>query len=441
MERRKLGSVLKSMGVASRVRVRNHSPAKLHRLASLEGVLEPLQHDEIVYDPTGCVVRGGLLTQFSEELRARSDKPITGVYWNSHLRGIFVVLDKEEYFSDEMVKVADLGSIERNILDSMGAKLGELGDSVVRFVRVGFGFPGIDLVPVDMASVVSHDRTVNGLRTGAVATTAAAFLGLGIANYTTQASAADLDAQDPYCANPAVSAPNGKIAGEGGIVNEDDPGSEGVGFATGSFTLPLGCQFGFQADGMLGFRDDDFLIGAGAHLFWRDPEVGLLGVVGAYTDINRESGFLDQDVAFLGAEGELYLDQFTFSALGGYLFGENIDDGILARLDLRWYVTDDLMLTGGGSYSEEREGKANIGIEFQPGYDAFPGLSVFATGEFAGDDYAMGLVGLRYYFGGRKSLKDRHRRDDPLYNASKDSASEAKKTKKKEPDRGTVTPM
>ena len=59
------------------------------------------------------------------------------------------------------------------------------------------------------------------------------------------------------------------------------------------------------------------------------------------------------------------------------------------------------------------DGYARFGAEYQPAGWGVPGLTLFADGRVGEHDYSRVIGGLRLYFGGAKSLKDRHRLDDP----------------------------
>ena len=185
----------------------------------------------------------------------------------------------------------------------------------------------------------------------------------------------------------------------------------------GSYTFPLSHGSGMQLDGLVARLDGETVAGAGVHLFARDPSKGLIGVVGSYTSIGRDGANVpDQEVGLAGAEGELYLNEFTLAASLGHQFGDNVDDGAVGSLDLGWYANDNLMLGIGAAATPDVNKMAIASIEYQPAIEGFSGLSVFADAAFGDDDYSSVMVGLRYYFGGKKSLKDRHRRDDPISN-------------------------
>ncbi|WP_306257918.1 hypothetical protein [Pararhizobium sp. IMCC21322] len=210
---------------------------------------------------------------------------------------------------------------------------------------------------------------------------------------------------------PAVSGINGKIAVQGGAFED-----EGFGLLTGSVSVPLGTRFGLQADGMAGAREGDFVGGGGAHLFWRDPSYGLLGVYGSYT---RREDF-DGHVARLGVEGEYYYNNWTIrTVLGaesidaGSAFVEP-DDGFFAFTDVSYYIDENLELSVGHRFTADRNALA-LGAEYQLDQSLFNnGVSLFAEGRIGEDDYSAVWAGVRVYFGDDKSLMRRHREDDPV---------------------------
>ena len=106
---------------------------------------------------------------------------------------------------------------------------------------------------------------------------------------------------------PAVSGPNGKFAVEGGGGADD-----GEGIATGSFALPVGHDFGVQADGVVGSFGDELLGGRALHLFTRDPSRYLFGVYGSYHTWDQIN------IWRAALEGELYIGRVTLEGLGGY---------------------------------------------------------------------------------------------------------------------------
>jgi hypothetical protein len=212
---------------------------------------------------------------------------------------------------------------------------------------------------------------------------------------------------DPAMCPAAVSEINGKINYSGGNMNSD----EGHNF-DGSITFPIMRHLGFQADALYSrIGGEDFYGGAG-HLFARDPDLGLIGFTGGYLDRKGVNTYQ------FGAEAEWYLNRFTLGAFAGVgkisydnaaPFIDTDPTRFIGRISADYYLTDDLRV--GASYTTAFHDNLYKGqAEYQT-----PMRGVALTVEVAGGDhgYDHWLVGVTYYFGGNKSLRDRQRRDDP----------------------------
>lgn len=210
-------------------------------------------------------------------------------------------------------------------------------------------------------------------------------------------------------AERAVSGPNGKAAVFGGDMNGDD----GVN-VDGSFSFPVGDRFGVQLDGIYtGVSDRDFY-GAGGHFFWRKPSVGLFGATAGAT---RENDALSTWSA--GLEGEYYLGMLTFGARGGvanidYAIGplpfiETDATGHYATGSVGVYPFENLLLSGAYTHALDN-GMARGLVEYQ---SPLPGLSLFGDIAAGEHDYRHAMLGVRYYLGKKKTLRARHRQDDP----------------------------
>jgi hypothetical protein len=205
---------------------------------------------------------------------------------------------------------------------------------------------------------------------------------------------------------PAVSVINAKIEGFGGIANVENDPDDSVWGGAASLTFPLGEFLGFQIDGLGGEFNENETFAAGAHLFWRDPELALLGATYSYTDLY----FIDFERA--GVEGEYYLNRLTFKAQVGWQGGRNLIDSAYGGGSASYYFLENLVLQiGAQAGSDHYLGTAQA--EWQPAFNMLPGLTVFANGGIGDEDYSHGLFGLRYYFGATKTLIKRHREDDP----------------------------
>ena len=209
----------------------------------------------------------------------------------------------------------------------------------------------------------------------------------------------------------AVSGFNGKFEGAGGYFEDDGSSADGRGHGALTFTMPLGCDLGFQIDtafGTLGGREAG---GVGAHLFTRDPSSYLFGAYASYSAIDNFT--LTNDIFRVGAEGEFYLEQFSFEGLAGY---EDADIGSkdwFGQFTAAFYATDNIRVAAG--YRHFLSVDAGVAsVEWQPQGLGVP-VSLFVEGQVGSNSHASVFGGFRFHFGaGDKSLKRRHREDDPV---------------------------
>ncbi len=209
---------------------------------------------------------------------------------------------------------------------------------------------------------------------------------------------------------PAVSAVNGKISGEGGLASVNGE-SSGVGVARGSITTPIGHAFGLQLDGVAGTSFNAPFGGGTAHVFWRDPAIGLFGPVVSI------AGGSSMRLGWYGAEAELYAGLFTFGAWGGYheasdgAFGVNASSGFYGGSVTAYPIPDLAMALGANSEFSRMAGTA--ALEFQPDLVARHNVAFYVNGEVAEHSSYAVTAGVRFYFGPDKPLIRRHREDDP----------------------------
>ena len=206
---------------------------------------------------------------------------------------------------------------------------------------------------------------------------------------------------------PAVSEFNGKLDYAGGLMNS----FEGHNF-DGSITLPVTHQFGFQADALYSRISDVSFYGGAGHFFWRDPSIGLFGLAGGY--LYRDG----VDTFQAGAEGEYYLNRFTFGVFAGVgqikydnavPFIDTNPTKFIGRVSAGYYPIDDLLVSA--SYTTAFEDNLVKGnLEYQTPIN---GLALTAEAALGNNGYDHLLFGVRYYFGGKKSLRERQRQDDP----------------------------
>ncbi|MEX0589904.1 MAG: hypothetical protein WD207_02335, partial [Xanthobacteraceae bacterium] len=149
---------------------------------------------------------------------------------------------------------------------------------------------------------------------------------------------------------PAVDGINYKADAFAGALDKD--GHFGV---AGSVSVPLAHRYGLQLDGTLSGADGKFLGDIAAHLFWRDPAVGLLGLYASYTHWGKWGGIHQTHV---GVEFERYFDRWQIEGLIGVESGNSksqiippfivtydIDNRFFDYLDLAYYPQNDLRLS------------------------------------------------------------------------------------------------
>ncbi|EKF18630.1 hypothetical protein [Nitratireductor pacificus] len=387
--RRKLGAV----PGGARVRVCRHGAHSLSRAKSLEAFLQPFAHDRIVYDPTGVFERGTRLVALARAVRRVGGDSIRHVLWHSATGSLHLVLNARHLPASAHDRSAHLALVER-ILRSEIRKIEAAGDQLVKAVRIGLQPPRLPATPIDVRSVHRPDTPWTRFGRRAYIAFMAAGFGFGAA-----AARAD-DTQ-----HRAVSGFNGELSVMGGVHD-----GEGAGLVEGAIVAPLGDRFGTRWDGVAGTIDGQFVGGGAAHLFWRDPGVGLVGLAGGYVRADGAVVGTAREVGIIAAEGEVYFNQLTVAALAGYQFSDH-DEGFVGRLDFEWYLTDDLMLVTGVETNPQVDWLGRFGAEYRPGFDALPGLSLFAEGAVGTNDYNRAFAGIRFYFGQSETLKERHRND------------------------------
>ncbi|HXY57641.1 MAG TPA: hypothetical protein VEH76_03585 [Methylocystis sp.] len=270
------------------------------------------------------------------------------------------------------------------------------------------------------------------------------------------AAGADLGAQPAaapvFASLPAVDGLNGKAEFFGGATNFynydiynpttfNPPFSyrsawRGDGGGLGTVTFPLQHDFGVQVDSILAEWNNRFLGGGGAHLFWRDPSQGLIGVYGSGTywsgangvGIGRAAGELEGYIGRITVQGvvggefggrsAVASSAFGVSPFGNAYLGFNWYDlhtRIYDHASIAYYLTDDIKLSVGHIYTGGRSA-ATVGGEMRLPVSFYRGAAAtaFVEGRIGEHNADSIQGGLRIYFGNSdKTLIRRQREDDP----------------------------
>jgi len=206
---------------------------------------------------------------------------------------------------------------------------------------------------------------------------------------------------------PAVSAVNGKIEFDAGMLSLPSPAF--MGRAAGTLTVPVGDRFGLQVDASIASAPG-LTSSAALHVFTRDPASYLIG---GTLGVIRTPG---ATVFAAGPEAELYFDQWTIEAWAGLSYARPTagPDRVapLVMANLGYYLSDNARLTVGVS-SLDGYTAVQLGGEYLL-YDFDLPISVTAETRIGQDGAWRGLIGLRGYLGPEdKTLIRRHREDDP----------------------------
>lgn len=215
--------------------------------------------------------------------------------------------------------------------------------------------------------------------------------------------------------------------------------------ARGTFAAPITSTFGVQVDGQ--YERSAYDISnqtlkkntgeVAGHAFWRDSNLGLLGLIGQASSTETNFGLFSDRRYFLGAEGQYYFGNFTLYGQAAYengnfgvpfssLNGIKVD-GFVGAAQLRYFMTPDLMIAAKGGYENLRT--SDFGFSYNIRHTAwlagakienrFTGtpFSVFAEADYRGGDYNISaakehetraVVGMKINFGS-SSLIERDR--------------------------------
>lgn len=398
----RLEGQLRKAGLDVRVRFKQTSAAGLAGIQSIEGVGDVARSDVILYDPSQIFARSRAVSDLVHALRGLSGRLIKDVHVDAWHRTVFCRVRPG-------TGVSELESVKKRAESLCNAWLKRVPRSFRMAVRFGETLPAArKLAIADARSLPRLNaeafklRLKRRLSIGVFASAMAAYSGAAIAqdaqaggNTTVIERASDTVGDT---APQAVDAPNFTMQALTSVAGGDTWTGGGA-----KVSLPVGSLFGVQLEGGVG--QDDYY-GVGGHLFWRDPDVGLLGVIGSYETLDHV------DMARVGLEAEKYLGNVTLAGKLGYQSGD-VNDGWLASADVSYYVTPDLALRGGVEYDPE-ESLAHAGVEWRPAFTQVPGLSLFADTQFDEDGFDRVMIGMKLHFGAKgATMIDRDRRADP----------------------------
>jgi hypothetical protein len=241
----------------------------------------------------------------------------------------------------------------------------------------------------------------------------------------------------PIAAGPAVDGFNEKFGAFGGsIANKSLYGVQGA------IGIPLQGQFGAQIDGSLGSLDSSTFGAVGGHLFWRNPEQGLLGIYGSYTGWDRFGGVYVSQIA---GEAAYYWGPVTLEGIAGVEFGNsvsstttsssivppgiggipgltttstytegyNVQTRFFDQINLKYYFKNDWSAYVGHRYLG---GKNALALGSELAYPFGHGImgSAFVEARVGEGDFHGVWGGFKLYFGQKdKPLIARQRQDDP----------------------------
>jgi hypothetical protein len=200
---------------------------------------------------------------------------------------------------------------------------------------------------------------------------------------------------------------SGMIAPRGGATDSDATGSAGTGWLDGELRFALGRNITALLEAAGGSYDSLTSLGGRGQSFWRDPALGLVGLLAEAAD---RDGLMQWRT---GAKAELYLGPVTLRGQAGYAFGDSrgglrVEDSSYGVVSAGFYGLSALGLNAGALLQDSRT-TGFAGVEAR-----IPGLPDFMTGTLDGaagaNGYRQLLVGVRFYFGALAAapLQQRH---------------------------------
>ena len=209
-------------------------------------------------------------------------------------------------------------------------------------------------------------------------------------------------------AGDAVSSLNGKLG-----FNYGDYDSANGRTLTGSVAVPISTHYGAQFDGLYSRINSVDSYGAGGHLFWRDSSRGLIGLAAAGVDSVSTStyeGGIEAEYYFRWLTPGIYTGYSTLRHQGSTPFIDTERTKPFGSVYLGMYPLPDLLIRPNFTC---KLNNSYYGVEAEYTVRS-SNFALTAEGTRGNHGFQQAQFGLRYYFGGKKSLKARHREDDPV---------------------------
>jgi hypothetical protein len=217
----------------------------------------------------------------------------------------------------------------------------------------------------------------------------------------------------PGAPSVAAQTVSGMLAPRGGTTDADATGSSGIGWLDGELRVVLAPRITALVEAAGGRQSSLTSLGGRAQAWWRDPALGLVGLLAETAD---RDGLTQVRT---GLKGELYVGPVTLRGQAGYAFGDRrggveIRDSSYGVLSGGFYGIDALALNGGALLQDGRT------TGFAGAEARIPGVPDFLTATLDGAAGANGfrqvLVGVRVYFGATGvSLRDRQVGQTPSF--------------------------
>jgi hypothetical protein len=233
----------------------------------------------------------------------------------------------------------------------------------------------------------------------------------------------------------AVDGINAKVQGLGGSL-----ANQGLYGVMGALAVPISGSWGVQIDGTIGSWNSNFIGSVGGHLFWRNPNVGLVGLYVNHAHYDQYGGVNLTQVA---GEVEYYWNRWTVQGVAGVEFGNravgpgttvtltapaggvagvagtfapviDIKTRFFDKINVAYYPTDNWKTFIGHRYVGGLHALA-LGTEYALPIAQRRKITLFAEGRIGEKEFHGAWGGVKAYFGQNdKPLIARHRQDDPI---------------------------